>query len=254
MNIDYNKIANCYAKHRKIDSNALKGIIKGSGINNTSRVLEIGCGTGNYISAIYNEIKCPCYGIDPSIGMIDEAKRANEEINFSVGYAEALKFDNHFFSTVFSVDVIHHVTDHNKYFQEAFRVLKPGGYLITLTDSEETIRKRMPLAFYFPETIQHELKRYPGIDLLKEYSMNAGFRIIGEDIVETPFKLMNMEKYRKKAFSCLRLISSDLFKFGIEKMENDLLHEPIKCVSRNYVLSNKKSFQDVHELIKKLEP
>jgi len=60
------------------------------------------------------------------------------------------------------------------------------------------------------------------------------------EIAETPFELTDTEKYEKKAFSCLRLISDEAFDDGIARMKRDLLRGPISCVSRNYVLWNKK--------------
>jgi ubiquinone/menaquinone biosynthesis C-methylase UbiE len=39
------------------------------------------------------------------------------------------------------VDVIHHAQDRPAFFKEAFRVLAGGGWLVTITDSEEIIRR-----------------------------------------------------------------------------------------------------------------
>jgi hypothetical protein len=64
----------------------------------------------------------------------------------------------------------------------------------------------MPLAFYFPEVIEHEVQRYPESTQLKTFAEEAGFGTIGEEIAETPFELTDNEKYQRKAFSCLRLI------------------------------------------------
>ena len=98
----------------------------------------------------------------------------------------------------------------------------------------------MPLAFYFPEIIEHELKRYPALTQLKAFAEEAGFEVIGEEIAETPFELTDTDKYEKKAFSCLRLISEEAFAAGIERMKRDLELGPISCVSRNYVVWNEK--------------
>ncbi|MHC4207119.1 MAG: class I SAM-dependent methyltransferase [Planctomycetota bacterium] len=240
MKIQYDKIAENYAQFRESDSDAVEKLILGSGISSTSKILEIGCGTGNYVSALQRRVGCHCWGVDPAPEMIRHAMKQNSRVTFSVGSAENLGFRDEFFDFVFSVDVIHHVDKRAGYFLEAYRVLRPPGLLATLTDSEDTIRQRMPLAFYFPEIVEHEIKRYPTSSELRRRSQAAGFKITREQVTETPFCLDNIEKYRNKAFSCLRLVSAQSFATGIEKMSQDLANGPIACVSRNLIIWNGK--------------
>ena len=240
MKIQYDNIAENYARFRESDSDAVEKLILGSGISSTSKTLDIGCGTGNYIVALQRHVGCPCWGVDPSPEMIRRARTQNGGVNFSVEFAEGLGFEDEFFDFAFSVDVIHHVDNRAGYFREAYRVLRPQGLLATVTDSEDTIRRRMPLAFYFPEIIEHELKRYPTLTQLKTFAEEAGFEVFGEEIAETPFVLTDAEKYGRKAFSCLRLISEEGFAAGIARMKRDLRRGPISCVSRNYLFWNKK--------------
>jgi ubiquinone/menaquinone biosynthesis C-methylase UbiE len=240
MKNQYDSVAEDYARFRHSDPNAVERLVQGSGISSESIVLEIGCGTGNYISAVQARVGCVCFGIDPSKGMINQAKKRDNGVTFSEGSAENLKFAGGFFDFVFSVDVIHHVGDRVKYFSQAYRVLRPGGLLGTLTDSEETIRKRVPLTFYFPDTVEPELKRYPDLEEIKQYSREVGFQVEGEEVVETPYALDNIESYRRKTFSCLKLISEESFSLGIERMSRDLEAGPIQCVSRHFVLWNRK--------------
>ena len=60
------------------------------------------------------------------------------------------------------MDVIHHVVDRAAYYREAYRVLKPGGQVCTVTDSPWIIRHRQPLSEYFPETMPVETGPLPG--------------------------------------------------------------------------------------------
>lgn len=238
--IDYNKIAKNYSKYRSSDLGVLRNIFEKSLIDSSSKSLEVGCGTGNYISKVYDSVSCECYGIDPSNEMLFQASR-NKKIKFFEGHAEHLKFNDDFFDIIFSVDTIHHVNNHLKYFKEAFRVLKTGGLLATFTDSADTIIRREPLSVYFPEIIEYELNRYPPIEELKNLSIQAGLKLSSEDVVETPYILKDIEKYKNKAFSCLRLIPEEVFQKGIKRMEDDLKENgSIGCISRNYVIWNEK--------------
>ncbi|MGC8718258.1 MAG: class I SAM-dependent methyltransferase, partial [bacterium] len=167
MSFDFGRIASQYAKYRTVHPGVLEKLLN-SGINSNSRVLEIGCGTGNYIISIESIIGCKCWGIDISKEMLEKAKEQNKGVNFLLGKGEELEFPGKFFDLVFSVNVIHHITKRAEYFKEAYRVLKNNGKICTATDSEWILRNRRPLTLYFPETLEVDLKRYPKIEELKE--------------------------------------------------------------------------------------
>jgi len=147
-----------------------------------------------------------------------------------------IDFPRDFFDMVFSVDVIHHVGDRLAYIREAYRVLKAGGKVCTVTDSEWIIRHRQPLAAYFPETVEVDLGRYISIAELQQIMGQVGFGEITENTVEYCYQQTDIQPYRDKAFSCLRLISEDAFQSGIERMERDLRTGPIQCVPRYLLL------------------
>ena len=44
-------IAEIYARHRGVRPELLKTLVEESGVNRSSRLLEVGCGTGNYVIA-----------------------------------------------------------------------------------------------------------------------------------------------------------------------------------------------------------
>jgi ubiquinone/menaquinone biosynthesis C-methylase UbiE len=234
--IDYDKIASEYARHRRVHPEVLRGLLLTSGVDKTSRVLEVGCGTGNYIIALKSSVGSLCWGIDPSQEMLSKAKARSEIINFQIGKAERLDFSPDFFDLVFSVDVIHHISNRPKFFEEAYRMLRPGGKVCTVTDSEEIIRHRRPSSIYFPETVERELKRYPRITALREIMEGLAFTRITENTVEFAYELREIQAYEDKVFSSLHLIPEDAFRRGIERMKKDLRAGPIPAVSRYLLL------------------
>jgi len=233
--LDYNALATEYAQHRQIHPLVLQRLLATPGLDAKSHILEVGCGTGNYIRTIAQALGCACWGIDPSEQMLAQAKGCGGAISYEVGRAESLNTPSGFFDLVFSVDVIHHVTRRADYFNSAWRALKPGGQISTVTDSEWIIRNRQPLSEYFPATVEAELRRYPPIDVLRAEMTSAGFNQQCEESVELTYALTDCAAYRAKTYSALHLISQQEFDNGIAHMERDLQHSPIACASR-YVL------------------
>ena len=238
--IDYDQLSADYARHRNVHPHVFLDIIARSGINQASQVLEVGCGTGNYIREIERALSCACWGLDPSMGMIIKAREMPSKIRYIQGKAEDPAFKDRSFDLVFSVDVVHHVADKKKAFNQAFRILKSGGWICTVTDSEWIIRHRRPLTAYFPETEKVELQRYPPISDLAAWMVACGFDDIAAWTVEFPFMLDDIQPYQNKAYSALHLISPSAFERGIELMEEDLKMGPIPCISYYLLLWGRK--------------
>ena len=243
--LDYDRLAAEYARHRQVHPGVLQALHQAvQGLQRTApgrpRVLEVGCGTGNYLLALAASTGCEGWGIDPSEGMLAQAHARTKGVQFRLGSAERLDFADASFDLIFSVDVIHHVQDKERYTKEAYRVLAPPGAFCTVTDSEWIIRNRQPLATYFPETVEVELARYPPIAALRALYEQAGFVEIDERTVEFSYPLTDIQAYRDKAYSALHLISEEAFQRGLARMERDLQGDdcrtPIPCVSRYTLL------------------
>jgi ubiquinone/menaquinone biosynthesis C-methylase UbiE len=236
MTTYYQEIAPDYARHRRVHPEVFRDLIKDGHIQGNSRVLEVGCGTGNYVRSLCESVGCRGWGIDPSEQMLGQATGRSSSVQFSSGRAENLAFPGESFDLTFSVDVVHHLTDRKQAFSEAMRVLRPKGRLCIVTDSAEILRTRQPQSIYFPQTIEVELARYPAIDLLRTELIGAGFAELTEKIVEFSTVLPDLEPYRAKVFSSLRLISDEAFASGMARLENNFHQGPIPWVSRYLML------------------
>lgn len=226
--MDYDNIAHPYAQHRKAIPLVLNELQKVCEVTPDFRVLEVGCGTGNQLTALVGLSDCCGWGIDPSSRMLKYAM-ADEKIHFLQGYAEELPFGDGFFDLVFSINVIHHVQSTSAYFHEALRVLKPDGIICTATDSERKIRNRKPLAEYWPGTVEVDLKRYPSVMVLLQQMDAAGFIDIKDYEVQGPLReVTDIGPYRVKAFSCLHFISEEEYLDGLLRLETDLKVGPVQ--------------------------
>ena len=232
--IDYNKISQDYSQHRQnVHPKVFEGLVVGSRIDDTSKVLEVGCGTANYITALHSQTGAKCWGIDPSEKMLSVARGRSDEIKFKNGRGEQLDFPDGTFDFIFTVDVIHHIKGHQDYFQEAYRTLKPGNRICTVTDSARTLRNRVPLSSHFPETVPVELARYPRIKYLSDLMTDAGFTDIQDILVEYTFHMKDAQAFRNRAYSSLHLISEEAFQRGLARVENELVEKGyIQNISR----------------------
>jgi SAM-dependent methyltransferase len=98
-------------------------------------VLDLGCGSG-YGAAHLAQTARSVDGVDVSAEAIDFARKRYSRPNLvyqKIDPDVALPFPDAVFDVVLSFQVIEHVVDVDGYLREAYRVLRPGGYLIVIT-------------------------------------------------------------------------------------------------------------------------
>lgn len=96
----------------------------------TGSLLEIGCGAGRYLRAFrHYRPDLELHGCDISHIALEEAEKADpkHEIDYKLGDALNLPYEDNSFDIVLLFDVFEHVTDVGKAADEVARVLKPGG-------------------------------------------------------------------------------------------------------------------------------
>lgn len=98
-----------------------------------SRVLEIGCGTGPICRSLASILNVrEVIGIDPSEHLLAKAKELSEGqegISYQAGDGKKLNFDDDSFNSVILHTLLTHVPGPEDVLSEAYRVLKPGGWL-----------------------------------------------------------------------------------------------------------------------------
>jgi len=144
-------------------------------------ILDFGCGQGDFANMISKNCDS-VYGIDCSDIAISKARIDYPGINFQLLLeSDKLPYDDVFFDSVCTIDVLEHILDTETLLEELNRVLKPGGYLLIST-SQLTRLKLLAIALisfnkYFYPTSPHI--RYFTRNSLADLLNKKGFEVIG---------------------------------------------------------------------------
>lgn len=112
-----------------------QAVYRAAQVTEGDRVLDVGCGFGGTIASLnenFQQLELTGLNIDPR--QLERARQQvrpqhQNSITFVEGNACALPFADHSFDRVLAVECIFHFPDRRQFFQEALRVLKPGGRL-----------------------------------------------------------------------------------------------------------------------------
>jgi 2-polyprenyl-6-hydroxyphenyl methylase/3-demethylubiquinone-9 3-methyltransferase len=103
------------------------------GVPQSGRILDLGCGAGEFSQFIANAGYRPV-GIDIAEAAIDRARREHPQLEFRVMNADlTIPANPAEFDAVWSTEVIEHVFDVHLHFCEINRVLRDGGVCILTT-------------------------------------------------------------------------------------------------------------------------
>lgn len=229
--VDYDVISKVYDDVRSGDVELINLILSELANGDSFRILDFGCGTGNYTRLLKGHFHGQVYGVDPSEGMLEKARLKAPEVDFRQGSADALPFENSFFNLVYMTDVIHHVPDIGRMFAEIHRVLAPDGKVCVVTQSHAQIEAR-PIARFFPGTIRVDKARYPDINDVIVAARGQGLDFIRHDLwSEAPWIELGpvyLELVRKKGYSMLHLIAEQEYLAGLKELARALQNGPIK--------------------------
>ena len=103
-------------------------------IKKNQRILDIGCGLGGPARYYANEYECIITGIDITPSFIEIGNEFNKitsmsnKVELKIGNGEILDFENETFDGAYSQHVTMNISNREKFFTEAFRVLKKDGF------------------------------------------------------------------------------------------------------------------------------
>lgn len=149
-----------------------------------SEMLELGCGTGHW-TAFFEENGFDLTALDTSEEMLKFAKNRNLKAKFIKANSENLKFTHQSFAFVSSITMLEFVENQQKVIDEAYRVLKPGGYLLLgqllegsviakHKDNSETFKNAI---FLSEEKLKNLLSKFGNLKFNTGVYQNSNFEI-----------------------------------------------------------------------------
>lgn len=208
-------------------------------------MLDIACGTGNYTMALENT-NLHMTGCDISNEMLKQAKEKSNTINWVEADVMKLPFKNNTFDGVTCTLSIHHFADLLSPFQEAYRTLDKGRFVV-FTSSPEQMRNYW-LNEYFPNAIRKSADQMPDINDVCNILKEIGYNIIGCEtfLIQPNLKDFFLysgkykpeiyldEKVRSGISTFANLASKEEVEEGCKSLQKDIKTKKIGEVLDNY--------------------
>lgn len=179
-------------------------LIERNQLERNQKILELGCGRGDFLNEFI------IYGLDGyGVDISDYCKKFFPNIKFQKTDLanEQLPYQDNFFDVIYSKSIIEHFYFPEKVFEEAYRVLKPGGIIITLTPEWKYIYK----SFY--DDFTHRVP-FTKVSLKDIHEMNNFKQINVESFKQLPilFNKSNLSFFFRLLSFLTRVIVPDIFR------------------------------------------
>ncbi|PQJ95339.1 class I SAM-dependent methyltransferase [Chromatium okenii] len=194
-------------------ANCVKRNLKKRGISGCLNVADIGCNAG-IMSLIWAREGHSVYGLDVNAALLEIAKqRANQEnlnIDFQLGSATELPWENESMDVCIAPELLEHVADWETCLKEFVRILKPSGVLfVSTTNKLCPIQEEftLPLYSWYPSLLKHRFENlarttrpeiagyatYPAVNWFSFYQLRREFLKMGMDSFDR-FDIMDTEQ------------------------------------------------------------
>jgi SAM-dependent methyltransferase len=223
---DYSQIADSYDNGQdRLNIPLDKNIeILLSRFSHPIHVLDLACGTGNYLQTQSNHFtqeKVLFTGMDLSEAMLEKARAKEINAHFIQGNAETLDFEDGTVEMINNNFAFHHFDQKEKVLLEIMRVLPPGGRLVIRNICPEYMKKYWVYDF-FQGTLEADIERFWSAEDTFIRLQELGFK--ASISIHTTLKPMSygelLSSAKNRDISQLAIISEESYKSGLEKLHS----------------------------------
>ena len=183
-----------------------------------ARVVDIGCGTGRLADELRERAVSRVWTVDASVEMVARAKQLG--VNARVARAEALPFKTGWFDVAI-MRLVAHLVRRPRAFEEAARILAPGGRLVVVSDDPDHAGN-VWFGRYFPSVSRIRQTIFPGQETLRSEFEAAGFATVAFERLKqssTIDRERALDVIRSKAYSTIEALSADEYADGLARAE-----------------------------------
>jgi len=225
---DYSKIASKYDSNKirhyiETDRNILN-ILE---LNNYQQVtvLDLACGTGNYLVKQieeYKKYKIKWLGIDKSQDMLNVAKQKQLNAELISGDACEIPLENESVDYIKIRFAFHHFNDKKKALREIFRILKKDG-AVSIYNLCQDYSHYSWVYKYYPQVEEIDKERFPNSMEIFKWLEETGFETQANinTIIRKFYYSDIIDEVQNRDMSQLNLISDEEYQMGLNKIIED---------------------------------
>ena len=195
-------------------------ILNSSAPSSESKILDIGCGTGHHVASLGAK-NFDVLGIDISSSMIEKAKENFPDYKFNVGDALDVNiFEPESFTHILCMYfTIYYFKDKTQFFNNCFRWLMPGGYLIVhLVDRDHfdpILPPGNPLLYVSPQRYAKERITSTKVKFT-DFSYSADFKLDDKND-----KALFVEKFKNDSDGKVRKNEHEMYMPDIQQIVDE---------------------------------
>ena len=195
-------------------------ILNSSAPSSESKILDIGCGTGHHVASLGAK-NFDVLGIDISTSMIEKAKENFPDYKFNVGDALDVNiFEPESFTHILCMYfTIYYFKDKTQFFNNCFRWLMPGGYLIVhLVDRDHfdpILPPGNPLLYVSPQRYAKERITSTKVKFT-DFSYSADFKLDDKND-----KALFVEKFKNDSDGKVRKNEHEMYMPDIQQIVDE---------------------------------